>query len=403
MSDFFQNGDINTLHRLGNPDLEALEQKISRLVKQRPIALVLPALYSELKGEALPGIVKELSSVTYLEQIIVTMSGAKKDEFKAAKDFFSKLPQHVRIIWNNGKTLQKLYDLLEGEGVSAGHDGKGRSAWMAYGYVLASQKSKVIALHDCDIVSYERGLLARLCYPVVNPNLDLEFCKGYYSRVTDRMHGRVTRLFVSPLIRSLIKIIGPSDFLTYLDSFRYPLAGEFSMLADLARRNRIPGDWGLEVGVLSEVYRNCSKKRIGQVELCQTYEHKHQSLSSENPDAGLMKMSIEIAQTIFRTMASMGEKFPPCFFNTLKATYLRTAQDFLVKYASDADINGLFFDRHEEAMAVEAFMEAISIAGERFVEDPMGTPAIPNWNRVISAIPDFFELLLDAVEKDNAH
>ena len=34
--------------------------------------------------------------------------------------------------------------------------------------------------------------------------------------------------------------------------------------ADLARINRIPSDWGLEIGTLVEVYRNCSQKRVCQ-------------------------------------------------------------------------------------------------------------------------------------------
>lgn len=402
MSDFFQNGDITTLHRLGSSDLEQLEAKLARMVRQRPVALVLPALYSEFEGKALPGIIKELKKVKYLEQIIVTLGGANEAEFEKAKLAFAGLDAEVRVIWNSGKRIEQLYKMLASEGVSAGNDGKGRSAWMAYGYVLASEKSEVIVLHDCDIVTYNRELLARLSYPVVSTNLDFEFCKGYYSRVTSKMHGRVTRLFVTPLIRSLIKILGPLDFLTYIDSFRYPLAGEFSMTSDLARRNRIPGDWGLEVGMLSEVYRNCSKKRVCQVDLCDNYEHKHQPLSREDADKGLMKMSIDIAQTVFRTMASMGVELPESLFRTLKATYLRTAQDFLLKYTHDADINGLRFDRHEDAMAIEAFMDAIVIAGEKYLEDPMGAPAIPNWNRVTSAIPDFFEDLIDAVEKDNS-
>ena len=401
MSDFFQNGEITTLHRLVDTNLDKMEKEIARYARQRPIALVLPIHSGELSGKALPNIVEELKKVKYIKQIVVTLGRSSKKDFSSARSILSGLDSEIKILWNDGERLQNLYKLLDSEEVSAGKDGKGRSAWMAYGYVLASEKSEVIVLHDCDIVTYTRELLARLSYPVVSPNLDFEFCKGYYSRVTDRMHGRVMRLFVVPLNRSLIKILGATDFLTYLDNFRYPLAGEFSMIADLARRNRIPGDWGLEIGVLSEVYRNCSRKRICQVDLCRSYEHKHQPISADNIDAGLMKMSIEIAQTIFRTMASMGEIFTDSFFKTLKATYLRTAQDFLVKYANDASINGLMFARHEEASAVEAFMEAIGIAGERYMADPMGIPSIPNWNRVTAAIPDFFEMLVDAIEKDN--
>ena len=40
-------------------------------------------------------------------------------------------------------------------------------------------------------------------------------------------------------------------------------------------------------------------------------------------------------------------------------------------------------------------------AGLSFVRDPMGTPQIPNWNRVTSALPDFLQALREAVEADN--
>jgi len=401
MADFFQNGEITNLHRLKPGNLERLERELEWFSKDRPIALVLPALFQDLKAEPIKHILSEISKVKYLNEIVVTLGKTKPEEFREVKNMFASSNLPVAIIWNDGDNMQELYAILEKEGVSAGGDGKGRSAWIAYGYVLARGESEVIALHDCDIVTYSRELLARLCYPVVNPNLDYEFCKGYYARVTDRLHGRVTRLFVTPLIRALKKIMGRIDFLEYLDSFRYILAGEFSMRADLARINRIPGDWGLEVGVLAEVYRNCSLRRICQVEIIDNYEHKHQPLSETNPNTGLNKMSIDIAKTIFRTMASMGVVFPPGWVKTLKATYLRTAQDFIAKYSHDSEIDGLFFDRHQEAVAVETFVKGIELACEEFEKDPFGAPQIPNWNRVTSAIPDFFTRLKKAVEADN--
>ncbi|MDR4497687.1 MAG: hypothetical protein MRK02_07200 [Candidatus Scalindua sp.] len=401
MGDFHQPGEITTLHRFGNTDLNKLESSIKKLSRLRPVALVLPTIFSELEGTALPKILNELKEVKYLSQIIVTLGRFNKEQFKHAKKFFSVLPQEVKLVWNDSTRIKKLYKLLDDENVSAGNDGKGRSAWLAYGYILAIEKPKVIVLHDCDIQTYSREFLARLCYPVVNHNLDFEFCKGYYLRVTERMHGRVTRLFVTPLLRSLRTLLGDLDFLKYLDSFRYPLAGEFSMIADLARANRIPGDWGLEVGVLAEVYRNCSQKRICQVDLCETYEHKHQPLSEENVETGLMKMCIDISKALFTTLSSDGIVFNDGFFRTLRITYLRKAQRFIERYESDAAINGLFFDRHQEAKAVDAFTHGLKLAGEQFLENPIGTPLIPNWSRVTSAIPDFFEMLIDAVEKDN--
>jgi len=215
------------------------------------------------------------------------------------------------------------------------------------------------------------------------------------------MHGRVTRLFVTPIIRSLEKLLGPIPLLVYLDSFRYPLAGEFSMITDLARINRIPGDWGLEVETLAEVYRNCSIKRICQVELCETYEHKHQPLSAQNPKTGLLKMSIDIAKAIFRNLAIEGAILSESLLNSLVITYLRTAQDTIKRYNDDAAINGLLFDRHQETITVEAFTRAIQIAGKEFREDPLYSPLIPNWSRVTSAIPDFLEQLHEVVEEEN--
>ncbi len=401
MTDFYQTGIITTLHNLGKPSLERIESELRAFSKTRPIALVLPALYSEFEGPAMPGIVQELAKVNYLHEIVLVLGKATEKDFQKARAFLSPLSQYVKVIHNDGRRVQEIYSTLSRNGLDPGPDGKGRSAWLAYGYVLAGGKSDVIALHDCDIVSYGREMLARLCYPVVNPNLDYVFCKGFYSRVTNKMHGRVTRLMVTPLVRSLQQLVGPHQFLRFLDSFRYPLAGEFCMAIDMARVNRIPWDWGLEVGSLAEVYRNYSPRRVCQVDIAATYEHKHQALSAEDPEKGLMKMTVDISKSVFRTLASEGVAFSDGLFKSLSVAYLRNAEDTIVKYEADAAINGLEFDRHEEAKAVEAFTRAITMAAEAFMENPMGSPLIPNWNRVTSAIPGILDMLKKAVDEDN--
>lgn len=401
MSDFFQSGEIATFHRLRHRELRELEAELKEAARHRPISLVLPYIPLELQGPGLPRIVEKLRRVKYLRNIVVTVGRANAREFKEAKKFFSRLPQQPTVIWCTGPRIGKLYTLLGENGINIGEDGKGRSAWTAYGYILAREDSEVIALHDCDIVSYNRELLARLCYPVANPNVDFEFCKGYYSRITDQMHGRVTRIFVTPLIRALRATLGPNEFLDYLDSFRYILAGEFSMGTDLARRIRIPGDWGIEVGVLAEVHRNSALRRICQVDLADNYEHKHQPLTLKDPNKGLLKMGTDIAKCLFRTMASMGYTLTNEFFISLKASYLRIAQDLIARFEYDSMINGLQYDRHAEGTAAEAFMQCIVSAGHQFLETPIEAPYMPNWNRVVSAIPNIFELLTEAVERDN--
>ncbi len=401
MSDFYQTGVVATLHRLGEAKPEILENQLQRFAQDQRIALVLPALYSEFEKPAMERILSELSHVRYVDQFVFTVAGTNPEQLREVQERVSVLPGNVRVIWNDGERVQGLYRRLEENGLRVGPDGKGRSCWLAYGYVLASRRAGVIALHDCDIVNYNREMLARLCYPVVNPNINFEFCKGYYVRVSDRMHGRVTRLFITPLVRALQSIFGYLPFLVYLDSFRYPLAGEFAMQTDLAQVNRIPSDWGLEVGVLAEVYRNCALKRVCQVDIAQNYDHKHQILSQGDPTKGLMKMAVDIAKALFRILSAEGVTFDSGRMQTLWIRYMRSAEDTITRYHADAMVNSLVFDRHEEETAVETFADALKVASNEFFADPLGAPLIPNWNRISSALPGFLGVLQEAVEADN--
>ncbi len=402
MSDFFQNGVVTVLHRLGHPNIEQLEVELEKHATGNPIALVLPSLYSELDRPAFKKILEDLTHVRYLNEVVIALGEASALEFRRAKEYFKILPQHVRVVWVDGPRIQELLKQLVEQEIDIGLPGKGQSCWLAFGYVLARHRSNVIALHDCDILSYNREYLARLCFPVTNPGLGYEFCKGYYSRVTDRLHGRVTRLLITPLVRSLQQLAGPHPLLTFLDSFRYPLAGEFAMVRDLAWNNRIPGDWGLEIGVLAEVYRNCALRRICQSDLADAYEHKHQMLSADDPRGGLLKMCVDITKSMFRNLAGEGVVLSESLLKTLRATYLQQAQEAIRRYEDDAAINSLRFDRHQERTAVEAFLKGIQMATDVFLKDPLGVPMISNWSRVAAAVPDIFGRLVEAVEEDHA-
>ncbi len=403
MGDFHQNGMITTLHNLGQRPLQSIEQELNSFKADRPMGLVLPSLFSELEGPALSGIVDELAQVPYLDEIVIGLDRAHEEQYKYALNYFKRLPQHHRVLWNDGPRMLAIDKQLKDIGLAPTHLGKGRNVWYCYGYILASGRSTAVALHDCDILTYDRSLLARLIYPVANPNFSYVFCKGYYSRVAaNKIGGRVTRLFVTPLIRTLKKVSDQSEFLDYLDSFRYPLAGEFSIRADVINDLRIPSDWGLEIGVLSEMKRNYATNRLCQADIADIYDHKHQDLSEHDAAKGLSKMTVDIAKALFRKLATNGDVFSTEKFRTIKATYYRIALDFIDTYHNDALINGLKYDRHQEEQAVELFARNIMSAGEHFLENPMDKPFIPSWNRVISAIPDILEQLKSAVEEDNA-
>ncbi len=401
MADFYQTGVVSTLHRLGGAKLDRLERELERYTVAEPTALVLPCLIDELDRPALPRIVDHLRRIHYIDTTVVSLGRASREGVDRARALFGRLPRRVRILWLDSPRVQAVLQPLMDEGLIRTQAGKGFACWLAYGLVLAEARCSVVAVHDCDIVTYDRELLARLCYPIVHPSLGFEFAKGYYARVSDRMNGRVTRLFMTPLVRSLQAIVGRQPLLVYLDSFRYALSGEFAMKADLARVNRIPSDWGLEVGVLAEVHRNCALRRVCQTELCPTYDHKHQDLSADDRSKGLMRMSIDIAQHLIRTLAAEGIVFTEGLFQTLLVQYIRTAEDTISRYHADAAINGLTFDRHGEEGAVAAFAEALREACRRYIEDPLGAPLIPNWNRIVAAVPDVLDQLRRAVDDDD--
>lgn len=401
MGDFYQNGVVTTLHNLSDRPLAELEYELTAFSKVRPMALILPSLFSELQGEALPKIIEQLKGADYLSEIIIGLDRADEEQYRQALAFFRQLPQKHSVLWNDGPRLKAIDAQLQSEGLAPTEMGKGRNVWYCMGYALGSSRIEAVALHDCDILTYDRSMLARLIYPVANPNFNYEFCKGYYARVAEgKLNGRVSRLLVTPLLRALKKVVGYHEYLEYLDSFRYPLAGEFSFRRDVIQDIRIPSDWGLEIGVLSEMKRNYSTNRICQVDIADTYDHKHQDLSEHDEESGLSRMSIDIAKAVFRKLATTGVVFDPGTFRSLKATYYRVALDFVETYRNDAMINGLALDIHREEQAVELFARNIMKAGERFLEAPMETPFIPHWQRVCSAVPDVFEQLRAAVKAD---
>lgn len=402
MADFFQTGAMATLHRLGNPDLERLEAQLRHFVKDMPIALVLPCHAAEIDTPALRGILRELSKVDYLRQVVVGIDGAGPAEWKRARKAFAGLPFRPTLLWNDGPRMRRLLRRLAAADLDPGAPGKGRNMWLCYGFVLAANQAKVIAAHDCDILTYDRELLARLCYPVADDSLGFDFCKGYSARFTHQLNGRVMRLMFTPLIRSLESIIGTHPFLSYMDTFRYPLSGEICVDLDVVRRTRIPADWGVEVGMLAEVFRVTSPKAICQVELGDRFDHKHRELSPRDAGKGLNKMATDIARCIFRTVAAEGVRMDSGLFGTLLSAYLRKAEDTIRFYHADAQINGLSFDRHEEELAVSTFVRSIRTAAREFMENPLGEPLIPNWNRVESALPSFLGELHAAIAADNA-
>ncbi len=402
MGDFSQNGIVSTLHDFGTKSTTEIEKDLLSFSKERKMELILPCLYSELEGSALPNIVDQISKTKYLNHVIIGLDKASESQAKKAWKFFKKINVPFTILWNDGPKLKKLDNELKKKNLAPNQMGKGRNVWYCIGMCIARDTARSVALHDCDIKTYDRRMLAKLFYPVVNPLFNFEFCKGYYPRIANnKMNGRVARLLVGPLLTALEKTIGQSEYLNFMKSFKYPLAGEFSFRRNVLPELRISSDWGIEVGILSEMQRSFSPNNICQVDLADAYDHKHQDLSIDDETKGLSKMSIDIIKTFIKKLATQGNSFSRETFRSLKATYYRSALDLIDIYRSDAAMNGLKFDSHKEEEAVELFAVNIMKAGEAFYINPMDTPFIPTWSRVKSAIPDFLVRLNEAVSEDN--
>uniref|UniRef100_A0A1A9Z0Q0 Glycosyl transferase n=1 Tax=Glossina pallidipes TaxID=7398 RepID=A0A1A9Z0Q0_GLOPL len=133
MSDFHQNGIIANFHNLADRKVEELEAELVGFSRKQKMGLILPSLFSELEGPALTHIIDELARVPYLEEIVIGLDRADRDQFLHAREFFSHLPQHHRILWNDGPRLKALDAELEKEGLSPTGAGQRPQCLVLYG------------------------------------------------------------------------------------------------------------------------------------------------------------------------------------------------------------------------------------------------------------------------------
>jgi glucosyl-3-phosphoglycerate synthase len=398
MSDLAQRGPITTLHDLHpSSSPSKLRGKLRELSREHKIGLVLPTTAADMRAKPFGDIVAALSSIDYIDTYVVTMGAApSEDDFREAKDKLSPFGSKADVLWTDGPAFQRFYEHLSSQGFDVSVPGKGRSVWTAYGYLLADPTISTFVLHDCDIVNYDLSMLDRLCFPLVDPRLDFDFNKAYYARCTDRMYARVVRLLVYPLLQTLTRITDNDEYIEFLRCFRYPLAGEFAMTSDLARSNRIPSNWALEVGTLAEVFRNTSPKRVCQVDLG-VYDHKHQDLSRDRPEGGLSKMASDIILDICANLRIRGFVFEKGHFATLRVAYLRNAQDAIRQYYADSLINELDFDRFSEEHVVDAFADQIIECGKKVTDMTRREgQSIPNWARIMAQLPQAPQMIRQA-------
>ncbi|MBE9168061.1 glucosyl-3-phosphoglycerate synthase [Pleurocapsales cyanobacterium LEGE 06147] len=394
MSDFHLNY-VPTFTLLQKNSLASLEARLLQASARIPVGVVIPALYSDLASPAMKHIIEELAQMEFIQRVYISLDRADEQDFRQARAIVAPLAEKSCLLWNDNPQVQEVIQKIDNL-LPLGPRGKGRAVWTALGYILTKKEVAVLAFHDADILTYDRSFLVRLLYTVVQ--LRYQFAKGFYARYDDRLFGRVVRLFYFPFVRSLREILGNLDFLEYMADFRYPLAGEFAMFTSLAREMQFPSDWGIEVGILSEVYRLVRVPRICQVELTGRYDHKHQQLGTEN-QPGLQKMVADIARTFFAQISAQGTVLSYEFFRALKLTYITHARSAVVVYEALAEMHDLTaYDLHRELTAVETFAHALDRAFDDFHQYLFGSPLIPEWRRIEVALDGIMEELTEALD-----
>jgi len=381
MADFQQQGSITTLHRLNSDrNAEALTYLSQSGVGKR-VALILPCLVSEFDGPALPLMVEELSELEWMGRVIVGVDGADDRSFEAAQTMFSRLPQPTTVIWNDSDGMKEFDRRV---GITPG-TGKGRNLWRCLGVANGFAQIDTIVVHDADISTYEASFVARLAHPIVDERLGFDFVKGFYPRFDEAgLNGRLTRLLVGPLLGSLTSLDPDNADLKYLESFRYPLAGEFASRISVANSIAMPEHWGVDIALLTAA--RSLGAAVAQTDLTDRYDHKHQLLSVDDADSGLHRM----ARDVISTLLSVAD------LDSVDATTFDERLNHAVSaHRANAISNGIPVNELGEAAAGALFSKLV-----REPQSPLPSD-LPSWEQLRLEFPDCVQDLASVVESQS--
>ncbi|MEE8218945.1 MAG: hypothetical protein V3S03_08270 [Vicinamibacteria bacterium] len=208
MSDFHQFGPVTAIPWLVSLDPEEMEHRLEARVQRFPVSLVIPMIPSEMDRPALARILDELCKVGWLDTLVISLNRATLEEYRRALKYFDRYQRRKTVLWSESPAVSAFVSDMAAAGLYTGEPGKGRACWLAIGLVLAEDRTSYMAFQDADVVNYTRWMLGRLVLPAIEPTVDFDFVKAYYGRVSDRLHGRVTRLLLTPLLGAFTRLIG---------------------------------------------------------------------------------------------------------------------------------------------------------------------------------------------------
>lgn len=398
MADFFQHARVPTLHHLAHADSSERETEMLQWAQDKPVALLLPALYAECERPALPRILEEVSQAKHISEVVLSMNGMDAAEHERAQLLCRQnlRGKTAHLLWNDGPQLAEVYRRMEEAGLDGHHAGKGSNIWMGVAWLKARGFRGIVVSHDTDILNYSRDLLWRLCYPLLHPRMNYRFAKGYYSRVSDRLYGRVTRLLIFPLIQACRDVLGSKPLIEHLDSFRYPLSGEFAADMDTLEGFNLPGGWGLEIAILCEAFRQLPCEHQCQVDLGFHFEHRHRSLSHDQigvNEPGLITAAADVARCLaYQVLRESEPRSAEGLMRRIIERYRPRATEWLNRYEHVALLNGLNHNHEEETAAIVAFGKALDRLLQTLKDEELSVPALRETPaRTLARIPGLAE------------
>jgi glucosyl-3-phosphoglycerate synthase len=372
MSDFFQHGLISTLHRLNQ-----VEPEEDHALQGAGVGLLLPCHARDIDSKPLIDTVATLNQLNLFDHAIISVNGFPS--VHDAMGFWSQLRIPHTLLWNDSPGFISWLRNRDLPAVS----GKGLNLWTGLGFAVSETELQTLVVHDCDIQNYSASLPISLAVPVAK--LEYEFCKGFYSRVQEQLYGRATRLFMIPLVRALVRTLGHLPLLDFIDSFRYPLAGECALSTGVAASLSVENGWGVEIGWLCDAYRLIDPEEICQVDLAMRYHHRHQSVDPGRPTEGLLGMVTDIARSLLTHLEKEGCQLDASTLAEVVSGYEQTANDIIRRYRDVAEFNKLPFDRDEERQTARLFQERLRSVAEEFTG---GTrlQSLPPWDQLLREV-----------------
>jgi len=266
----------NTFHHEQFSDLGKLLEEKERAGKS--ISICLPSMNEAATIGAILEVARAelMEKVPLVDQICVVDGGSEDATREIARDA--------------GAEVFGQEEILPGEFEPMG---KGDALWRS----LLCLKGDLVIWTDSDIMNFH----PRFIYGIIGPLItrpEILYVKGYYQRpiktegrVLPTGGGRVTELVARPLL---------SLFYPELGALIQPLSGEYGGDRELLEKIPFFSGYGVEIGMLMDIYDRFGMTAIGQVDLVERHHHNQ-------PVPALGRMAFQIIQAVLIRLQEQGK------------------------------------------------------------------------------------------------